>query len=110
MLPEPVTLSDDAVTPLELGDAGELLLRELHAAYIAKAQAEDRIARTRAGLEVLMGDATEAAVHGRPAVTWRPQVSKRFDQQTAKRFLTAEQIEACMVEQTTRPFRPVAAQ
>jgi hypothetical protein len=43
-------------------------------------------------------------VNGQPVITWRPVVSRRFDA-TAKRFLTPEQIDACMVETESRPFR-----
>lgn len=105
-MPDDVTQSDGAVT--ELGQAGEMLLAELEAAHEAKAAAEARIELVRRGIEMLMGDATEAHVAGRPVITWRPVTSRRFDTQTAKRFLSPEQIDACMVASESRPFKRVA--
>ena len=105
MLSTDVTHSDEPVT--ELGQTGAMLLAELESAYDAKAEAEARIERVRGAFQVLIGDAHEARVDGQPVITWRPQVSQRFDQATAKRFLTAEQIEACMKPSGSRPFRRV---
>lgn len=102
-LPSDVTLSDPSVT--ELGQAGAMLAAELADAYEAKAAAEARIETARKAMELLMGDAHEARVNGITVATWRPQIGRRFDQQTAKRFLTPEQVEACMVESESRPFR-----
>lgn len=102
-LPSDVTLSDSAVT--ELGQAGAMLAAELADAYEAKAAADARIETVTTAMKLLMGDAREARAHGVTVATWRPQVSRRFDQATAKRFLTPEQVEACMVESESRPFR-----
>lgn len=106
MLPIDVTVSDDATT--ELGQAGAMLFAELEEAHAAKASAEDRIERARKAIELLAGDAQEIHVGGQLVATWKPQVSRRFDQATAKRFLTPEQIDACMVEVESRPFRRTA--
>lgn len=103
MLPIDVTLSDDATT--ELGQAGAMLFAELEEAHAAKATAEHRIEAARKAIELLAGEAQEIRVSGQLMATWRPQTSRRFDQATAKRFLTPEQIDACMVEVESRPFR-----
>lgn len=105
MLSTDVTLSDQTVT--ELGEHGALLYGELEAAHTAKAEAEARIERARTAIEILMGDADEATVNGRAVITRHAVQSRRFDQQTAKRFLTAEQVEACMVPTESRPFKRV---
>ena len=105
MLSTDVTLRAQSVT--ELGEHGALLYAELAAAHQAKADAEARIERARTTIEVLMGDADEATVNGQAVVTRHLVVGRRFDQQTAKRFLTPEQIEACMVATESRPFRRV---
>jgi multidrug resistance efflux pump len=102
-MPFDVTESDQATT--ELGQAGAMLFAELEEAHAAKAAAEARIERARQAIELLAGDAQEIHVGGQLVATWRPQVSRRFDQATAKRFLTAEQADACMVEVESRPFR-----
>lgn len=106
MLSTDVTQSDDVIT--ELGATGSVLMAELVDAHAAKTDAEARIERVRSAIEVLMGDATEARVNGQPVITRRTVVSRRFDAQTAKRFLTPEQIEASMVEVESRPFKRVA--
>jgi hypothetical protein len=105
VLSDDVTQSDQSVT--ELGQPGRVLIAELADAHEAKATAEDRIERVRSAIELLMGDAEEARVDGLPVVTRRTVIGRRFDAQTAKRFLTPEQVEACMVGTETRPFRRV---
>jgi hypothetical protein len=107
VLSNDVTQSDEAVT--ELGDTGRVLLAELEDAHAAKADAEARIERVRAAIETLLtqAGATEGRVNGQPVITWRPVVSKRFDASRAKRFLTEDQIAACMVTSESRAFRRV---
>jgi hypothetical protein len=102
-MPEDVTLSDQPTT--ELGQTGAMLVAELADAYEAQAAAMARIDTARKALELLMGDAHVATVDGLTVATWKPQVSRRFDQATAKRFLTPDQLEACLVPVETRPFR-----
>lgn len=104
-MPTDVTQSDQATT--ELGQTGAMLFAELADAQDAINAASARYDTARKALELLMeqAGATEAKVDGQVIVTWKPQVSRRFDQATAKRFLTPEQIDACMVPVETRPFR-----
>lgn len=109
MLSTDVTESDQPVTQTaELGEYGAALISMLESAHTAKAEAEARIEKIRTAIQNLMGDADEALVAGTPVVTRRLVVSRRFDAQTAKRFLTPEQIDACMVEAESRPFRRTA--
>lgn len=106
-MPADVTESDGPVT--ELGQTGAMLLAELEAAYDAKAEAEARIEVANNAVKLLMGDHTHALAGGQPIAIWKPVHGKRFDAQTAKRFLTPEQIDAATVEVESRPFKRVQA-
>lgn len=112
-MPDEVTESDHAVT--ELGQTGAVLLAELEDASAQRAAADDRILRVRVAIEALLtqAGATDALVDGQPIVTWRPQVSRRFDQSLAKRLLAElggqAAVDACTVEAESRPFRRVTA-
>lgn len=105
MLPTDVTQSDQTVT--DLGQTGAMLLAELDDAREAEKAAKARVELVRAAIESLLTEAgaTEALVNGQPAITWRPVVSRRFNEARARRYLTPEQIEDCYVESESRPFR-----
>jgi hypothetical protein len=95
------------VEAIELNAAGRAYLAELEEADAAKADAEQRIEHASQMLQKILGETPEATVDGRPVVTWRPYVRRSFNQRAARRFLTAEQLDACMVETVVRPFRRV---
>lgn len=95
---------------IELDATGRAYLAELEDAHAAKAEAEQRIEQASQQLQRILGETPEATVDGRPVVSWRPYVRRAFNQREAKRFLTPEQVEACMSATVVRPFRRVTAE
>lgn len=95
---------------VELNVVGRAYLAELEDAHAAKADAERRIEHATEQLQKLIGERSEATLDGRPVLSWRPYVRRSFSQREAKRFLTAEQLDACTTETVVRPFRRVTAE
>lgn len=94
---------------VELDATGRAYYAELIDALRVRDSLDELIDAAKARLQELAGDATELRLDGRPVFTYKPHTRREFSTREAKRFLTAEQIEACTVERTVRPFRRAEA-
>lgn len=92
---------------VELDATARAYAAELEDALAARDGLNQLIEECKAAIQRSMGDASEATIDGRPAFTYRRSTRRTFDQATAKRFLSGEQLAACEKATEVRTFRRV---